>query len=252
MNLSRVRDELRENGFARVSRAFDIGHVRALAGAFDRLEARARAIAAGEQAAPPRSACAFVVDDDPFRLHRVVWAGGADARLAELAVHPTWLQLAATALGTGGPLVQLIQQAHYKLPGDGVSFGWHQDASNRRFGTELWNDLDGEGTYVQMALAIDPMTAENGPLRMLRGSHRLGFVADRANGRIDPLPDLPVVELHLEPGDLVVFGAFTIHGSGPNRSDRARRLFLQGYTLPGVNGRDYPGCGLGVERQVPR
>ena len=188
----------------------------------------------------------FVVEPQPFRLHRVVWCGAAEPRLA-LGGDPGFLGLARRALRSDA-VVQLIQQAHFKLPGDGVDFAWHQDASNRRYGTDLWTDIDGRGSFVQIALAIDRMGPENGGLRMIRGSHRLGFVADPTTGVV---PDRYIdedagVDVILEPGDAAVFGPFTIHGSGPNRSEGPRRVFLQGYALPGANRRVYPGCGTGL------
>ena len=221
--------------------------VRAAGEAFDRLLARARALGASAVV----DGTSFVIDADPFRLRRVVWCGGAEPALGRYGDDPRFVRLAADALGSD-PVVQLIQQAHYKLPGDGVDFDWHQDASNRRAGTELWTDVNGRGSFVQMVIAVDPMGPGNGPLRMIPGSHRLGFVADPRTGALpagcfDPAD---AVELHLEPGDLAMFGPYVIHGSGPNLGDGPRRLFLQGYTLPGANRREYPGCGLGVVRTL--
>jgi ectoine hydroxylase-related dioxygenase (phytanoyl-CoA dioxygenase family) len=186
-------------------------------------------------------------------LHRVVWCEGAEPRFAHWGRDPRFLDLACALLGTNHA-VQLIQQAHFKLPGDGVAFSWHQDASNRRYSSPQWTDVTGTGSYVQMALAIDPMTAENGPLRVLPESHRLGFVAHPDTGALPA--DLSfdhAIDVLLEPGDLVVFGPFLVHGSPPNRSSAARRLFLQGYAAPGANGREYPGSGRGVTRErAPR
>ena len=67
-------------------------------------------------------------------------------------------------------------------------------------------------------------------------------------GKIDPLPGIEAVDVLLEPGDLVIMHPFLIHGSQPNTSQDMRRLFLQGYTVEGVNSRLYPGCGAGVPR----
>ena len=159
--------------------------------------------------------------------------------------------MASEALGSDD-LVQLIQQAHFKLPGDEVRFDWHQDASNRRYGTDLWSDLDGRGSYVQMTLAVDAMGPGNGGLRIARGSHRLGFVADVQSGALPPgcFDEEAAIDVALEPGDVALFGPFVIHGSGPNRSGGPRRLFLQGYALPGANRREYPGSGPGVARKL--
>lgn len=239
-----MEDELARDGFAIVRGLVSASEIASMAEGFDRLVAIARGLSGESEVDGAR----FVVEPDPFRLHRVVWCGAAEPRLA-LGDDPRFVGLASRVLGSER-VVQLIQQAHFKLPGDSVAFSWHQDASNRRYGTDLWNDVDGTGSFVQIAVAIDPMSSENGGLRMIPGSHRLGFVADLETGAVPErfVDEQAAVDVELEPGDAAVFGPFVIHGSGANRSDRPRRLFLQGYALPGANRRVYPGCGMGVER----
>ncbi|MCB9676121.1 MAG: phytanoyl-CoA dioxygenase family protein [Alphaproteobacteria bacterium] len=239
-----IREQLGSDGFAIVRGVLSPDEVREVAAGFDHLLAIARG------GGDPGTA-QFVMDADPFRVHRVVWCGGADARLAALGDDPRFLALAAEALQSRD-LVQIIQQAHFKLPGDGVGFGWHQDASNRRYGTDQWTDVDGRGSFVELAMAVDPMTPGNGPLRMIPGTHRLGFVADPETGAVpESLVDADrAVDVRLEPGDVAVFGPFVIHGSTENTGDSPRRLFLQGYALPGANRRVYPGCGTGVPRRA--
>lgn len=243
-----VRRGLEDDGFAVVRGFLPPGELPELRAAFERLVETARALPGTADVEGAR----FVVTQDPFRLHRVVWCGGAEPSLARYGADPRFLALAADALGSQA-LVQLVQQAHFKLPGDGVEFAWHQDASNRRYGSELWTDVDGRGSYLQMTLAVDPMSPDNGGLRMLPGTHRLGFVADPKTGALPPtvVDEARAVDVLLEPGDLAVFGPFVVHGSGPNTGAVPRRLFLQGYALPGANRREYPGCGLGVPRRAP-
>lgn len=240
-------DSLEQDGFAVVPGLLAPGEVERLSTAFDGLLERARSgIGDGGGAE-------FVVDRDPFRLHRVVWAGGTSPAIAALGGDPRFLGIAARVLGSD-TVVQLIQQAHFKLPGDGVDFDWHQDASNRRYGTDLWSDVNGRGSFVQIAVAVDPMGPDNGGLQMQPGSHRKGFVAELGTGVVPPehLDPSRVVAVELEPGDAVVFGPFVLHGSGPNPGPGARRLFLQGYASPGANRRVYPGCGTGVVRRIAR
>jgi ectoine hydroxylase-related dioxygenase (phytanoyl-CoA dioxygenase family) len=241
-----VREALDRDGFAVVRGLLRAAEVADLAVAFDALVATARTLPGPTDVGEAR----FVVDAAPFRLHRVTWCGGASDAIARYGPDPRFVHLAAEVLGSDD-LVQLIQQAHFKLPGDGVDFGWHQDASNRRYGSPEWNDVDGRGSFAQIALAIDPMSPDNGGLRFLPGTQRLGFVADPRTGALPPsaLEGTDVVSPVLAPGDAVVFGPFVIHGSGPNTGTIPRRLFLQGYALPGANGRVYPGCGLGVARR---
>jgi len=245
--VSEILRALERDGYAVVRGFLGADDVRRLREGFDRLLARARRLEGSEEVGDAR----FVVEHAPFRLHRVVWCGGADDELAAFGDDPRFLRLAAAVLGQR-QLVQLIQQAHFKLPGDGIDFAWHQDASNRRYGSEF-TDVAGNGSFVQMAVAVDAMTPDNGPLRMIPGTHRLGFVADPLTGEVPPqhLDLTRAVDVALQPGDLAVFGPFVLHGSPPNRSDQPRRLFLQGYTLPGANRRVYPGAGVGVPRRAP-
>jgi ectoine hydroxylase-related dioxygenase (phytanoyl-CoA dioxygenase family) len=53
------------------------------------------------------------------------------------------------------------------------------------------------------------------------------------------------VTLTGEPGDVLFFGPYAVHGSLPNTSSTPRRVLINGYAAPGVNGRVYPGSGLG-------
>jgi ectoine hydroxylase-related dioxygenase (phytanoyl-CoA dioxygenase family) len=242
-----IRESLHSQGYAIVRGVIPPDEIAWMAVAFERLVAIARQLPRSAEVAGSQ----FVLDAEPFRLHRVVWCGAAERTLAPYGEDPRILRLAAEALGSG-ELVQLVQQAHFKLPGDGVGFSWHQDASNRRYGTPLWRDVDGRGSFVQIALAIDPHGAENGGLQVVPGSHEQGFLAELGTGSLPPdAVDIDeVIDPVLAPGDALVFGPFLIHGSSPNRSEGPRRLVLQGYALPGANFRKYPGCGLGITRRL--
>ena len=232
------------DGFAVIHGLLQAHELEQMSGGFERLVERARSLDGSTEVEGSR----FVVRAEPFRLSRVVWCGGAEPAL-RLGDHPAFLRIARAVLERPD-VVQLIQQAHFKLPGDGVDYRWHQDASNRRYGSDLWTDVDGRGSFVQIAVAVDAMTPHNGPLRVVPGTHRLGYVADPTSGDL-PAGLFDASAAHtvtLEPGDAAVFGPFLVHGSGPNDSAKARRLFLQGYAAPGANRRVYPGCGLGIPR----
>jgi hypothetical protein len=75
------------------------------------------------------------------------------------------------------------------------------------------------------------------------GSHRLGELpfdpsrsskdvhmdaGDLAKLGLDPDN---IVTLELEPGDLAFWSVHTLHGSGPNRADIDRRLYINGYVI---------------------
>ena len=60
--------------------------------------------------------------------------------------------------------------------------------------------------------------------------------ADLATRGLDPAA---LVDLELDPGDVALWGLFTVHGSGVNRTGRDRRVYINGY----VNAED---CDLGT------
>lgn len=240
-----LRPEFDRRGFAVVRGLFAPAEVAAIATAFERLAARALAVGRTVE----RRGARFVVDeavgDEPPRIRRIVWCGAVERRLAAVGRDPRLLRVAAELLGSRH-LDWLINQAHFKLPGDGVAFPWHQDSSRRRWGTE-WRDVNGRGSYVQSVLAVDAVDADNGPLSFIEGSGALGHL-NMPDGRLDlvGLDASRAVTPTMLPGDVLFFGPYTIHGSEPNRSDRPRRVLINGYAYPGANSRRYPGAGLGV------
>ena len=141
---------------------------------------------------------------------------------------------------------QLICQAHFKLPADGVGFGWHQDSDHRRYGTDVWTDVNGRGSFVQTLMAVDVMNEENGPLMVVPGSGRTGHQYLKQNpAPLDALFDGRAQPVLMEQGSVLLLGPYTVHGSKPNRSRQARRVFINGYASPGANRRVYPGEGAG-------
>lgn len=233
---------LDQDGYAVVQGLVDDAEVAGLQAAVRRLEAAA----ARGQGDPRR----LVTQRD--RLLRVVWCEGLDPAFDRWGADPRVLAIARQVLGVEptGPVVQLLQQLHPKDPLGEVDYAPHQDASNRRYGSDLWRDPGPQGGFVQVVLALDPAHRASGGLLVWPGSHRQGFVATPGAGVIPPQHCDPARAraLSLDPGDALVFGPFLIHGSPPNVSHHRRTLFIQGYTRPGVNGRRYPGSGLGVLR----
>lgn len=182
-------------------------------------------------------------------LHRIVWAQGMEEsfsltskqreiksiinELFEVPVEDTFLQI--------------INQLHLKAPGDGVSFQFHQDAENRRFGTSEWHDVLKNGSFIQTVLALGPLNKENGTLRFLPGSHKEGFL-DLPNHpkKIDEMKKkYGEFCLECQAGDMVLFHPFSIHGSDANKSNSIRKVFINGYCPPKANLKHYPGCGVG-------
>ena len=215
---------------------FTSAEVECVSGAFDRL----LQCAAELDCTQDYCGAHFVFDGG--RVHRVVWCGAAEPALLRLSEDARLVDPVARLLGSD-QMEQLICQAHFKQPGDGVSFDWHQDAQHRRYGTSLWSDVNGRGSFVQTVLAVDPMQRDNGPLYIVPGSCQMGpLPASEVKQHFDPAEAVPLL---LEPGSVAMFGPYTIHGSFPNESPRARRVFINGYACPGANRREYPGQGSG-------
>lgn len=197
-----------------------------------------------ETGVPPRRS--WNPGDDPKRIRKIDQAHLSDRTIYELASHPEIGRWAASLLGASR--IQLwASQMLYKppvdsansvgpgnsggpgSPGGGVSgnVGWHQDM-------QYWKYLDGE--LFTAWVAVSDVTAESGPMRFLRGSHRWGlldsgdfFGHDHEAQRKDiPVPEGEAwdeVEAVLPSGAVSFHDRHTYHASGPNVSDAPRRSF---------------------------
>jgi len=191
-------------------------------------------------------------------IKRVVWAGGAQPYLLQIGADSRLTRPAAALLGSQR-MAQLLCQAHFKRPHDGVTFGWHQDIQHRDKGNGTWTDVNGSGSYVQTLIVIDEMTPDNGPLLFIPGSSRWGQVDfgdhDYDNPgyrhRIPPqFREEDAVTITASPGDTLFFGPHTAHASFENTSSGYRRVLINGYASPGANQRTYPGAGTGRRLRI--
>jgi len=186
-------------------------------------------------------------------IMRVVWAGGSQPFLLDVGLNAR-LTTPASQLLQSASMEQLLSQAHFKRPGDGVIFGWHQDIQHRNKGGGTWTDVNGIGSYVQTLIVIDEMTADSGPLLFIPGSSQWGQVdfgqhdyddPDYAKRRPPQFHEDDAVTILADPGDTLFFGPYTAHASFENTSDSYRRVLINGYAYPGANHRIYPGDGAG-------
>ena len=133
-----------------------------------------------------------------------------------------------------GPDVELHHATmHVKPPETGHPFPMHQDNAFYAHRTDR---------FIDTLVHLDDTHAENGEIRFLDGSHKLGpldHVRRTASGE-KCTPHLPTGEWHLEDtvavparrGDVVCFNLYTVHGSYLNRTARARRMVRVGYRDP--------------------
>ncbi len=246
-------EEFFETGFTVVPGAFSAAEIDDMRAAFDRLQETAFALGETRIYNGSQFVVQTVKKGTASVIRRISWCGAAEPVLLDYGRDPRLLKMAGQLLGSD-EMVQLINQAHFKLPDDEVAFPWHQDSQHRGYGKPGWTDVNGRGSFVQEAIAIDDITAENGPLKFIPGSCKLGHLGlqdydtQALAGLFDPETAVPAL---MAAGSVALFGPYTIHGSEPNRSRHPRRVFINGYAYPGANSRDYPGDGAGRLLKVP-
>jgi phytanoyl-CoA hydroxylase len=149
---------------------------------------------------------------------------GLDPFFRDYTKHPKWVGLARTLVGEE---VEVQEPEWFnKPPGAPSPTPPHQD--NYYFSLKPPNVLT-------IWMALDPVDEENGCLRYVAGSHRRGIrphgrssILGFSQGITDYGPDdiAREVQIHLQPGDVVVHHGETIHRADPNRSaTRHRRAF---------------------------
>jgi ectoine hydroxylase-related dioxygenase (phytanoyl-CoA dioxygenase family) len=178
----------------------------------------------------------YNVAGDPPHVRMVQWPSYHQPVLNAVRLDRRMAELLAPLLGSG--LKQIINQIHWKEPGGQSEFAWHQDCQFRE-PAEAYRNLG--DSYVQTGLAIDPQTPQSGCMRFIPGSHLngdlkldtprevLGVAMDDAVLQAAGLSAEDAIEVVLEPGDLALWSPFLVHGSGVNRSDHRRRLYVNGY-----------------------
>jgi len=118
----------------------------------------------------------------------------------------------------------LIDQVNLKLPRVGSGFPYHQDESFL-FGDALRRVQQFGG--VNLVIALDPADAENGGFEVLGRTHQgplLKATYDTSATNVGVFDESHRVLAPLSPGDALLFHPRLAHGSGPNRSERPRRL----------------------------
>lgn len=234
--MTQYLQQYREQGYAVVRGVFSEGEVAELRAAFDRIRAQGERFGATFR----HGNVLFAFGQDPALgpvLRMAQWPAYFDAVLDKFRLDRRLYEIVRPLLGPD--LKQIINQLHWKPPGAAhAEFGYHQDIRFRRPREAFRRP---ESTYVQTGVAVDPHRRENGAMTLLPGSHRLGEIAFPTNGRVMDtaksddalrgvgLDPADVVDLELDPGDVALWGLFTVHGSGPNRSSMDRRFYLNGF-----------------------
>jgi ectoine hydroxylase-related dioxygenase (phytanoyl-CoA dioxygenase family) len=161
----------------------------------------------------------------PGALRKVTGPSRRCTAFASLRQHPALFRAATELCGVPAPRC-VVDQANFKPARTGTGFPWHQDASFV-FG-DAKTKLKRYGG-VNVVVALDSSDEHNGGFEVLSGTHT-GSLVDLhgvydGGGSNDELFDLAGRTLpRLAPGDALLFHPLLAHGSGPNLSDRRRRL----------------------------
>jgi phytanoyl-CoA hydroxylase len=178
-------------------------------------------------------------------VKRVVWAGKSREEFLKYG-RSAKISLPVSQILNSKSAHHLINQLHFKIPGDGVSFPWHTDLQNRMAFDKNWKDVNGNGCYVVAITALDKITKENAPLFVLPGSHLLKDLNFSRFSKTESLPQIlnaaeSRVSLLMDRGDTVFIHPKLVHGSWENNSENERKVFINGFSYPGANHAEYPG-----------
>ncbi|GDY13884.1 phytanoyl-CoA dioxygenase [Planctomycetota bacterium] len=231
-----IAERFHRDGWAVVRGVFPPAEVAAIRAAIDRLRDWALAIGGNYR----HGNLVTWIDQigKELLLRGMQWPAHREPVLESVRTDPRMLAIVSGI--AGHDLRQIINQIHWKPPGSPSSVQWHVDRKNRT-PAEAFRAL--ESSYVQTAIAVDPMVADNGPLLVVQGSHRRsGCLDDRgynnfARDGLDRAPihalgftDADIIAIECDPGDVLLWHVDTIHGSDLNRHDRLdRTIYINGY-----------------------
>jgi ectoine hydroxylase-related dioxygenase (phytanoyl-CoA dioxygenase family) len=117
----------------------------------------------------------------------------------------------------------------WKKPGDG-GFDWHQDYGYWYHNACLYPDMG------SCFIMLDKATKENGCLKVLKGSHKVGRIGHGVSDTPEQTADMErITELEkrhesvyitAEPGDALFFHSNLLHSSNENKSNDSRRTLI--------------------------
>lgn len=160
---------------------------------------------------------------DSPRLTRIKIPHKQDPYFWEVLRNSTMTQVLNDLLGPDTTI--LTSKLNTKAPGGGRAVEWHQDWA---FYPHTNDDL------LAFGLMLEDVDEANGPLMVIPGTHRGPVLDHTSNGVFagainpdDPAFDREkIVTLTGKAGSMTVHHARLLHGSAPNRSDRARMILF--------------------------
>lgn len=127
----------------------------------------------------------------------------------------------------GDDVFLFLEQFVVKGPDKRTKFSWHQDSGYLDFEHK---------PYLSIWCALDDVYEENGTVYLLPykdagTKHRIEHKLDESsNDKIGYFGDNPGVPAIVEAGDVAIFSSTCFHRSGPNLTDKMRRVLLLQYS----------------------
>ena len=115
-------------------------------------------------------------------------------------------------------------QVNFKNPGGVTTFPFHRDTPKHG-----WESLVASPklNYVQTYMLVDAATEANGCLRVLPRSHDVqGPLSQEDLDELDLTRAVPIIG---DPGDMLLFNTYAVHGSSLNTTSRPRRAYINGF-----------------------
>jgi len=156
------------------------------------------------------------------------WPSYHDAVMDHFRTHRRLLMILEPLIGND--IKQIINQVHWKKPGSRITWPMHRDVRSRKPDSAFF---DLYPSWVQTGLAVDPHTRENGAMKVVPGSHKdIEHVpSDESIFNVPQYEQDPrIKDMVLEPGDVGIWSAYTVHGGGFNTTKAMdRRLYINGF-----------------------
>ena len=208
--------QLEEEGYLFFPDRFSAEEIRVLRTAAADVYAMEREEVWRESSGVPRTAFAAHTYHEAFR---------------RLGRHPRLLEPVEQIIG--GPLYMHQFKVNAKVPFDGEIWQWHQD-----FGVWHRDDEMPEPRAMNIALFLDDVTAANGPLLFLPGSHRLGVIEASHDTEETSYPLWTLGRETIKKiaerggcvaptgpaGSMLMFSSLLVHASPPNISPLDRSI----------------------------
>ncbi|WP_035059850.1 phytanoyl-CoA dioxygenase family protein [Andreprevotia chitinilytica] len=200
-----------DNGYLVVEKLFDAEQVGAALAAIDEL------------LDPDNADKAFEVEPQDANTVRRIWSPTQKHDVFEqLAAAPALVDSVAKLIGEN--VLFHYSKLNMKGPKVGSVVEWHQDFS---YYPHTNSDL------VAVLIFLDAASKENGCLRVIPGSHRLGLQSHDVDGffrgKVQNINEDVAEHLEVPAGGAVFLHCLTLHASARNESDLPRRTFLPAY-----------------------